>query len=127
MAKKSFFEENSNFIIGGIMMLIGLAIFYFRPQQVCTWYDIFCQIGQLQISVFYIGLAILVFVLGFMVFIKANFFYASLFVLFLILLVIDLIIPDPLPIVDELLLSIGMFFTGFRALPIKQDNVRQIK
>lgn len=39
-----------------------------------------------------------------------------LFAVFLVLLVLDMMIPDPLPILDELLLAIGTIVTGQKVL-----------
>ena len=38
--------------------------------------------------------------------------WVLLFILFVILLIVDLLIADPLPFIDELLLLLGAYLTG---------------
>lgn len=61
--KKKTFDININWD-GIIFILLAGIIYYFRPLQTCSWWNIFCHAGSMALTPIFLLISLILLVVG---------------------------------------------------------------
>jgi len=57
---------------GVILIILAGLIYYFRPLQTCSWYNIFCHAGSTVLTPIFLLASFIIFVIGIIKLIQGN-------------------------------------------------------